>query len=119
MAQPSLFPDPPARVLCRLEDIPDGGARGFPGPPGSFTGLLALRRGARVLVYVNACPHIGTPLNLLPDRFLTRDGGRIVCATHGADFRIEDGLCLRGPCEGDRLEPVPTEVRDGMVLVRD
>ena len=26
------------RVLCRLEDIPDGGAKGFPPAPGAFTG---------------------------------------------------------------------------------
>ena len=37
------------RVLCRLEDIPDGEARGFPAPPGGFTGLFVIRRGARVL----------------------------------------------------------------------
>jgi len=106
-----------ARPLCRVEDIPDGGARGFPGPPGSFTGLFAVRRGERVLVYVNVCPHIGTSLNLLPDRFLSADGTRIVCSTHGATFRIEDGHCTAGPCVGDRLEPVPCEIRDGAVLV--
>lgn len=107
----------PPRVLCRLEDIPDGGAKGFPGPPGSFTGLFAIRRSARVFVYVNACPHIGTSLNLLPDRFLTRDGKRIVCATHGAEFRIEDGFCFRGPCKGERLESVEAQIVDGAVLV--
>jgi len=106
-----------ARLLCRVEDIPDGGARGFPGPPGSFTGLFAIRRGERVFVYVNVCPHIGTSLNLLPDRFLSADGTRIVCSTHGAAFRIEDGFCTAGPCAGDRLEVVPCEIRDGAVRV--
>ncbi len=105
------------RALCRIEDIPDGGARGFPGPPGSFTGLFAIRRGERVFVYVNSCPHIGTSLNLLPDRFLSADGTRIVCVTHGAEFRIEDGFCTDGPCIGDRLTAVPAYLRDGTVLV--
>ncbi len=106
-----------ARVLCRLDDIPDGGARGFPGPAGSFIGLFAVRRGERVFVYVNACPHIGTSLNLLPDRFLSADAALIVCVTHGAEFRIEDGYCLRGPCSGDRLEAVPARIENGAVLV--
>ena len=107
----------PSRALCRLDDIADGAAKGFPGPPGSFTGLFAVRRGARVFVYVNVCPHLGTSLNLLPDRFLSADGSRIVCVTHGAEFRIEDGRCLAGPCLGQALRSVPAWLADGVVLV--
>ena len=33
------------RVLCALEDIPDGNAKGFPAAPGGFMGLFAVRRG--------------------------------------------------------------------------
>ena len=73
-------------ALCRVDDIPDGGAKGFPPPPGGFTGLFAVRQGDAVFVYVNSCPHIGTPLDWTPDRFLSADGSRIVCATHGAEF---------------------------------
>jgi nitrite reductase/ring-hydroxylating ferredoxin subunit len=105
------------RTLCRLEEIPDGGAKGFGPAPGGFTGLFAVRRGGEVRIYVNACPHLGVPLDWTPDRFLSADGQRIVCATHGAEFRIADGLCLRGPCLGERLEAVMIEVRDGVVLV--
>jgi nitrite reductase/ring-hydroxylating ferredoxin subunit len=105
------------RALCRVEDIRDGGAKGFGPPEGGFTGLFAVRRGEEVYVYVNSCPHIGVPLDWVPDRFLTADGGRIVCATHGAEFNIADGLCLRGPCFGDRLEAVMIQVKDGVILV--
>jgi nitrite reductase/ring-hydroxylating ferredoxin subunit len=76
------------RLLCRLDDIPDGGTRGFPPAPGGFTGLFAIRRGGDVLVYVNSCPHLGVSLDWAPDRFLSADGSRIVCATHGAEFAI-------------------------------
>jgi nitrite reductase/ring-hydroxylating ferredoxin subunit len=116
-------PDPNAsaadapRALCRLEDIPDGGAKGFPPAPGGFTGLMAVRQGDAVFVYVNSCPHIGTPLDWTPDRFLSADGKRIVCATHGAEFQIADGLCIRGPCHGDRLEPVVAQIEDGTIYV--
>jgi nitrite reductase/ring-hydroxylating ferredoxin subunit len=106
-----------ARLLCGLEEIPDGGARGFPPPPGGYTGLVAVRRGGVVHVYVNACPHIGIPLESLPDRFL--DGARrhLVCTAHGARFRVEDGFCVSGPCAGDRLEAVEAWVEGGGVLV--
>ena len=113
----SLLPEPPLRALCPVDDIPEGGSRGFGPAPGAFTGLFAVRRAGAVFVYVNSCPHIGTPLNWAPDRFLTSDGGRIICATHGAEFTIEDGLCVHGPCLGDRLRSVMIQIRDGVVLV--
>lgn len=105
------------RRLCRLADLPDGGAKGFAPAPGGFTGLFAVRRGEAVRVYVNSCPHLGVPLDWAPDRFLSADGGLIVCATHGALFRIEDGVCLHGPCQGDRLEPVAARIEDGTLFV--
>ena len=105
------------RALCRLEEIPDGGGKGFPPAPGGFTGLMAIRQGDAAYVYVNACPHIGTPLDWTPHRFLSADGRRIICATHGAEFGIADGICVSGPCVGDRLESVAVEIRDGMIYV--
>ncbi len=100
-----------------MADLTEGGCKGFPPPPGGFTGLFAVRQGSAVFVYVNSCPHIGTPLDWMPDRFLSADGSRIVCATHGAEFRISDGECLRGPCFGERLEPVVTHIKDGTIYV--
>lgn len=107
----------PMRTLCRLDDLPEGGSKGFPPGPGGFAGLFAVRQDDSVVVYVNACPHLGVPLDWMPDRFLSHDGSRIVCATHGAEFRIADGMCLQGPCQGDRLEPVMIQIKDGMLLV--
>ena len=105
--------------VCRLEEIPDGGAKGLviPDPDGPPLRVIALRRGDQVIAYRNRCPHRGTPLDLRPDDFLTRDGAHIVCATHGALFRPEDGFCVAGPCAGDRLEPIAARVENGIVLV--
>jgi len=108
---------PRLRALCRLDDLPDGTTQSFPPAPGGFTGLFAVRQGDVVFVYVNSCPHIGTPLDWVPGRFLSADGSRIVCATHGAEFRITDGECLRGPCFGDRLESVAARIEDGTIYV--
>lgn len=105
------------RALCRIDDIPDGDSKGFAPPPGGFTGLFAVRQGDAVHVYVNSCPHIGTPLDWMPDRFLSVDGSLIICATHGAEFRIADGECVYGPCKGDRLEAVMIQINDGTVFV--
>jgi nitrite reductase/ring-hydroxylating ferredoxin subunit len=95
------------RFLCRLADIPEGGGKGFWfGEDIARFGVFLIRRGDTAWAYVNSCPHRGTPLDWLPDRFLDRDGRHILCATHGALFRIADGFCLSGPCAGARLRPV-------------
>jgi nitrite reductase/ring-hydroxylating ferredoxin subunit len=51
-----------------------------------------------------------------PDQFLDLSLSYIQCFTHGALFRVEDGLCLRGPCSGDRLTSIRVEVLDGEVM---
>jgi nitrite reductase/ring-hydroxylating ferredoxin subunit len=106
------------RVLCRIEELPEGESRGFPPAPGGFTGLFAIRKGATVHVYVNSCPHIGVPLDPAPHRFMDAKKTAIVCSTHGARFRIEDGECVSGPCYGESLEAVPVRVdAEGRVIV--
>jgi nitrite reductase/ring-hydroxylating ferredoxin subunit len=108
---------PKMRALCRLDELPEGTSKGFPPAGGGFAGLFAVRHADSLHVYVNSCPHLGVSLDWTPDRFLSPDASRIVCATHGAEFRIADGVCLRGPCLGDRLEPVKIEIHDGTLLV--
>lgn len=105
------------RILCRLEEIPEGAARGFPPPRGGGLGLFAVRREGQVRVYVNACPHAGLPLEPLPHRFLDPRKQVILCSVHGARFRIEDGTCVTGPCIGEALEAVPARIVDGQVVV--
>ena len=43
----ALIP-PRQRALCRLDEIPDGGCKGFGPAPGGFTGLFAVRQGDQV-----------------------------------------------------------------------
>jgi nitrite reductase/ring-hydroxylating ferredoxin subunit len=104
------------RRLCRSDAIAEGAAREVADDRPGERGLVLVRRAGRLHAYVNSCPHLGTPLNFLPDRFLDRAGRHLLCATHGAVFRVEDGLCLSGPCRGDRLVGVPVEERDGIVI---
>src|SRR5215213_10290870 len=105
------------RVLCREEEIGEGEARGFAAAPGGFTGLFAVRKGGVVRVYVNSCPHVGLPLEMLPHRFLDTRKQNIVCSAHGARFGIEDGVCISGPCLGEALEAVEARIIDGQVVV--
>ena len=53
---------------------------------------------------------------MVPGRFLTREGDFILCSSHGALFRLGDGLCVAGPCAGRSLKPWPVRV-DGDTVV--
>lgn len=107
------------RILCRVDEIADGDSKGFGPPAGGFTGLFAVRRGDGLVVYRNSCPHLGTPLEWSADRFLSIDGRHIICSLHGAEFDIDTGECLRGPCAGDWLEAIDVTIVDGIVCVDD
>jgi nitrite reductase/ring-hydroxylating ferredoxin subunit len=108
----------PGAVLGPLDDVGDGKAREFTFGVGiaSFR-MFVVRRGEAVYGYVNQCPHYSLPLNHRPDQFLTRSGDKIMCTQHLALFRVEDGACLDGACEGRALDPVPVEVRGGQIVI--
>ncbi|HET7923628.1 MAG TPA: Rieske (2Fe-2S) protein [Rhodanobacteraceae bacterium] len=107
----------PRGALCRVEDIPDGGAIGahVSSSTGGFD-LILMRLGDRVFAYHNECPHAGRNLDYAPGQFLVKDA-RIVCAVHGATFAVDSGACLGGPCRSG-LVAMPVEVIDGEVRVR-
>lgn len=106
------------RVVCRLADLEEHGARAFSVGGGDWPlrGFV-VRTGDGVRGYVNRCPHAGHPLNFLPHRFLTPDRALILCASHGALFDKESGLCLAGPCPGRTLSPIPLVVVADLVLL--
>jgi nitrite reductase/ring-hydroxylating ferredoxin subunit len=104
--------------LCPLPAIPKGGSAGFTlETDGEPLSLMAIRQGSGVQVYVNRCPHWGAPLDIRPGRFLDATGRHILCSTHGALFRIEDGRCIKGPCLGAALTALPVRIEAGQVLV--
>jgi nitrite reductase/ring-hydroxylating ferredoxin subunit len=105
------------RLLCRIDDIPDGEARGFAPVDDSDRGVFAIRRGQRVFVYVNECPHAGAELEYAQDRFLSADRLRIICFAHNAQFDVETGSCVGGPCAGQALEAVAVDIVDGAVMI--
>ncbi|MFW6322933.1 MAG: PfkB family carbohydrate kinase, partial [Guyparkeria sp.] len=111
-----LGPEDPAEdphLLCRLEDLDDLDALGVTprGHTGPVDELIVTRDGERVCAWRNVCPHNGSPLSRDHHDFLEPHEGvpRLRCNVHQAYFRLEDGLCIEGPCEGERLQPVEIE----------
>ena len=105
------------QVLCRFDALPDNRSRGFSLDGDPRLEIFIVRRGARVYAYRNSCPHTGGPLDWQPDQFLNLERTLILCATHAAQFRINDGVCIAGPCTGAWLAALPVTVIDGDVVL--
>jgi nitrite reductase/ring-hydroxylating ferredoxin subunit len=107
-------------ALADLAELGDPGARPFEVGSGDwpFRGLL-VRRGGEVHAYENSCPHRGHPLNLADDDVLVpvTGGHALRCASHGALFVPETGVCFAGPGAGHGLRRLACRVVEGRVLV--
>ena len=108
--------------LCLLSDLKNGEAKGFNVEgSGIAQRLIVVRQGDGVKAYINLCPHIGSRLDGDVGQFLdAEDPTMLFCDSHAALFRIEDGVCVEGPREGDKLFPADvTVVGDAVVYARD
>ncbi len=100
--------------LCELSELKENQSKGFviDDKP-----IFAVKKTGKISVYKNRCPHLGIQLEMVPDQFLDSTHSLIQCSMHGALFRIEDGLCISGPCFDQHLDPVNFEIKvDGLYL---
>jgi len=72
--------------------------------------LLLVCHGGEHYLYENRCPHTGETLDPLGGSILDADAPLLVCQRHGAQFLLESGECVGGPCQGESLAAVPCTV---------
>ena len=103
-------------ALAKLDALTDGGfAEVSAVLDDGVESLILHRDGEAVRAWLNVCPHAGRRLDWAPGKFLKSKDGLLVCAAHGASFELGEGVCVAGPCRGDRLRAVAVDVRDGSV----
>lgn len=78
---------------------------------------FVIRYKGRVIAYRNECRHIPMTMDWVENRFLSRDGCYIQCATHGALYEIDSGHCVLGPPAGERLRTLPVVENDDQIVV--
>jgi nitrite reductase/ring-hydroxylating ferredoxin subunit len=106
------------RIAALAEISPDGFRFTYKEGPFDEEGILVKLADGRVRAYKNECRHL--PMRLddrEPRDFWDPTGVYLVCNSHGARYRQEDGLCISGPCEGSHLRPLPIVVEDGAVYL--
>ncbi|WP_028302924.1 Rieske (2Fe-2S) protein [Oceanospirillum maris] len=101
-------------VLCALDEIKNKTSKGFQTPIGS---LFAVKKKGKIYLYANECPHMGVGLEWQPDQFLDSSKQLIQCAVHGAQFLIDSGQCIHGPCSGQKLRAVPFEINENDEII--
>lgn len=99
-------------LLCHLDDLLEGGSRGCdPHGTGQDT-VIVVRQGSEVIVYRDRCPHEGSAMAWRRHAYLNGARDRIVCHAHGAQFEIQTGRCVLGPCLGQFLARLPHRIDD-------
>ncbi|MGY1726147.1 Rieske 2Fe-2S domain-containing protein [Geodermatophilus sp. SYSU D01062] len=103
--------------LGPLDDLPEGRpALRTAGGSGVAAPLAAVRRGARVDVFVGACSHLAGPLyeGAVEE---VRGHECLVCPWHGSAFDLENGEPRRGPAANPQ-EKLEVRMEAGRVMAR-
>ena len=106
--------------LCLLEDIADNDAIGMVASvKGKQRNIFIARRGDRAYAYLNWCPHAQLLLDQVPGKFFEPKHEYIRCGMHAATFRVEDGVCILGPCAVESLKTIKSTVADGAIYLAE
>ena len=106
--------------LCAEAEIAEGEGRGFVFGSGTEReAVFVIRWHGALHGYRNSCPHVGTPLDWPENRFFDSVGAYLMCGTHGAVFRPDDGFCIEGLCSGRALQRIPLRIEDGAIYWAD
>lgn len=104
-------------LICDSSALVDGG-EGIRFPVAMFgeaaVGFVVRFQG-KPYAYLNRCAHVPMELDWVQGQFFESSGEFLMCATHGAVYRPETGVCAGGPCRGGRLRPIAVREEDGKV----
>lgn len=81
---------------------------------GKASPAFAIRYQGQVHAYLNRCAHVPMEMDGQPNRFFDSTGHWLMCATHGALYHPQTGVCQGGPCRGGLLK-IPLSECDGVV----
>lgn len=107
------------RHIASLDDIPEHGMKfTYSEGPLEEEGILLKLPDGSVRAYRNQCRHLPMRLDERdPAEFFDTGKRTLMCCSHGASFRLEDGLCTAGPCRGSHLKTIPLTIIDRTVFV--
>jgi nitrite reductase/ring-hydroxylating ferredoxin subunit len=108
----------PGDLLMASVELAEGEARIIQIEDGERTEeVILVRTSSGCRGYFNRCRHLPISLDWGDGEVLHESGKLFLCRNHGALFRLADGLCVSGPCQGLSLLSVDIEERaEGIYL---
>ena len=106
-------------VVINSAELQDGG-KGirFPLPAlgQNVTGFVVRFKGV-AYAYVNQCAHVSVELDWSLGEFFSAQQDLLICATHGAHYRPDNGFCVMGPCKGKSLKSLNVIEQNGQIII--
>lgn len=109
-----------AGVICEARNLVDGGQGvRFQVQRGTETiPAFAIRYRGKVYGYLNRCAHQQVELDWCQGDFFDAERRFLVCATHGALYEPDSGVCAGGRCRGEGgLVSLTVREEDGRVVL--
>jgi nitrite reductase/ring-hydroxylating ferredoxin subunit len=106
-------------VVLNSKDLEDGGKGlrfALPALGQNVTGFVVRFKGIPY-AYVNQCAHISVELDWEHGDFFTAQQDYLICSTHGAHYRPDNGFCVMGPCKGKSLKPLNVTEQNGQIII--
>jgi nitrite reductase/ring-hydroxylating ferredoxin subunit len=105
-------------LVCAAADVEDGGkgVRFAVTADGSATTGFVVRYDGTAYAYLNRCAHVPIELDWAEGEFFESGGAYLMCATHGAIYAPDTGVCAGGPCRGGRLRPIAVIEREQQIF---
>lgn len=97
------------KPIANIKHISSSKATVVPAP-GLVHKVVLIKHDDEIKAYENNCPHQDVPLDEAYKIDVNPFEMTMKCSVHDAYFRIEDGVCVEGPCWRDELVPVEIEI---------
>ena len=108
-----------SQQICLSKDLKEGGLGvSFKVKCGNLLyPAFVVRYQQQVYSYLNSCAHLNLEMDWIAGRFFEQSGRYLICATHGALFEPQSGLCVAGPCFGRSLTPIGVQEIDNVIFL--
>ena len=84
---------------------------------GEFVIGFVVRFKGEPYAYINQCAHVSVELDWNEGEFFTAQQDFLICSTHGAHYRPDNGFCLMGPCKGKSLKSINVIEQNQKIII--
>lgn len=106
-------------IIFKSEELQEGskGLRFSLPALGEYVTGFVVRFHGKPYAYVNQCAHVPVELDWNEGDFFTLQKDYLICSTHGAHYRPDNGFCITGPCKGKSLKAISVTEQNKEIII--